>query len=164
MANKSSAAETVAHLLKFDADSRPRQPQSIAVSRLDIEQVFDTAEARETYLIHREISWLGVQLRECRLQRGLTQVELAAAAGVSRATVASIELGVLTEGPRVATLSRLFRVCGKRVNPVLVDISVDDKTGSSTEWESALRQYWQGPAEGEGGVGNVVQYADRKRD
>jgi transcriptional regulator with XRE-family HTH domain len=160
MANKSSAAQTTVTDLR-----RPRPAESIAVSRLDIERVFDTAEARETYLIHREISWLGARLRESRLLQGLTQKELADRARVSRATVASIELGLLTDGPKVATLSKLFRVCGKRVTPLLVDIVRDEKTGNSDEWEGALKQYWHGPTEGGGDVDgdNVVQYGDRKR-
>lgn len=58
-------------------------------------------------------------LRHARLAAGLTQREVAVAAGVPQSTVARIELGRLT--PRLDTLERLMRVAGRTINsaPVL---------------------------------------------
>ncbi|KAB1646203.1 helix-turn-helix transcriptional regulator [Pseudoclavibacter sp. CFCC 14310] len=58
---------------------------------------------------------IGQQIREARDERGLTQTELAAQAGVSRPTVARVELGVAIS---VATLSRLADVLGMEVSLV----------------------------------------------
>ncbi|MGH2718134.1 MAG: helix-turn-helix domain-containing protein [Actinomycetota bacterium] len=50
-------------------------------------------------------------LRRARQRAGLTQRELAVAAGVAQPTVARIESG--REDPRVSTLDRLLRCCGE---------------------------------------------------
>lgn len=57
-------------------------------------------------------------LRHARLEAGLTQREVALAAGVPQSTVARIELGRLT--PRLDTLDRLLRVTGRTIEPTRV--------------------------------------------
>lgn len=53
---------------------------------------------------------VGRDLRTARLHAGLTQRELARAAGTSQATVSAYEAG--RKEPSVATLTRLLHLCG----------------------------------------------------
>lgn len=55
---------------------------------------------------------IGQQIRKARDEQGLTQVELAAKAGVSRPTVARIELGVAIS---IATLEKIVEALGLTV-------------------------------------------------
>lgn len=57
-------------------------------------------------------------LRHARRMAGLTQRDLAAAAGVPQSTVARIELGRLT--PRVDTMDRLLRATGRTIDSTKV--------------------------------------------
>lgn len=52
---------------------------------------------------------IGQQIRKARDERGLTQTELAIKAGVSRPTVARVELGVATS---IATLEKIADALG----------------------------------------------------
>lgn len=55
---------------------------------------------------------IGQQIRKARDAQGLTQTELAARAGVSRPTVARVELGVAIS---IATLEKIVEVLGLTV-------------------------------------------------
>lgn len=52
----------------------------------------------------------GALIREAREIAGLTQAQLAAAAGTKQSVISRWERGV--DEPRVSTLARLFRACG----------------------------------------------------
>lgn len=56
---------------------------------------------------------LGLQFRDARVQRGLTQVELSERSGVSQADISRIERGV--GNPTEATLQRLASVLDHRL-------------------------------------------------
>lgn len=58
---------------------------------------------------------IGQQIRNARDKQGLTQTELAAKAGVSRPTVARVELGVAIS---IATLERIADALGLDVGLV----------------------------------------------
>jgi transcriptional regulator with XRE-family HTH domain len=55
----------------------------------------------------------GTTLQQMRTRAGLSQVELAAAAGTSQATISAYENG--TKQPSVATFSRLLAAAGARL-------------------------------------------------
>lgn len=55
---------------------------------------------------------IGQQIRQARDLQGLTQVELAAKAGVSRPTVARVELG---EAISVAALEKIVKALGMTI-------------------------------------------------
>lgn len=55
---------------------------------------------------------IGQQVRKARYEQGLTQAELAARAGVSRPTVARVELGVAIS---IATLEKIVEALGLTV-------------------------------------------------
>jgi transcriptional regulator with XRE-family HTH domain len=57
-----------------------------------------------------------ILLQEARRAAGLTQRELARRAGVAQPAISRIERGRLS--PRVGTLDRLLRVCGKGIELV----------------------------------------------
>ncbi len=64
-------------------------------------------------------------LRVARKSAGLTQAELARRAGVRQPTVARLEAAAAN--PRVETLDRLLRVCGRRLDAVpLRPASIDE--------------------------------------
>lgn len=54
--------------------------------------------------------WTATTLRDARRTAGLTQVALAARAGVPQSTVGRIEAGLID--PRATTLRELLRACG----------------------------------------------------
>lgn len=54
-------------------------------------------------------------LREARRRAGLTQRQLARRAGMPQPAIARIEAGAVQ--PRVATLDRLLRSCGRALEP-----------------------------------------------
>lgn len=59
---------------------------------------------------------IATSLRRARRRAGLTQRALASTTGVAQPTIARIERG--HESPRVATLERLLRACGERLEAV----------------------------------------------
>ena len=59
---------------------------------------------------------LGLQFRDARVQRGLTQVELSEKSGVSQADISRIERGA--GNPTESTLQRLASVLGHRLEPM----------------------------------------------
>ncbi len=66
-------------------------------------------------------------LKQARRRAGLTQRQLAAAAGVAQPTIARIERGL--EVPRVDTLDRLLRACGDAIEAVPLAGEGIDRTG-----------------------------------
>ena len=62
---------------------------------------------------------LGTRLRQLRESAEMTQEDLAAAAGVGRATIARIESG--EQSPRYATLQSIARGLGRPIEALLVD-------------------------------------------
>ena len=74
-----------------------------------------TIESQPTEAIHDAIMSVGSRVREARRARGWTQLELAAQSGISRASIAQIETGVLREGSRLGTIARLLLMCGEKV-------------------------------------------------
>lgn len=58
-------------------------------------------------------SWIGDALYEARAKAGMSQVELAAATGITQADISRIEKGV--SNPSVKTLSRLADALGRKL-------------------------------------------------
>lgn len=77
-------------------------------------------EAATRRLIARRdiIRSFGALVRDCRRARKLTQGDLAAAAGVSKSTIANIETGMLAEGPRIGTLADLLFIMNHELRPL----------------------------------------------
>lgn len=88
----------------------------------DMRKVYNTPARQERLRLQLEISALGSVLRDARIAAGLTQDELAKKADVGRRTVIDVESGLMKDGPRVATYSRLLHACGKRIKPGVVDL------------------------------------------
>jgi len=65
------------------------------------------------------MSDLGMQLKQARIAKRMTQDELNEASGVSQRLISAIELGKST--PTIPTLERLARALGKRVVVEVVD-------------------------------------------
>lgn len=61
---------------------------------------------------------LGDNVKRARDERGMTQLQLAAAAGLGIATISDIERGQITD-PQLSTIEKLARVLGKPVGALL---------------------------------------------
>jgi len=61
--------------------------------------------------------WSGALIRSARTAAGLTQMELARAAGTSQPTIARYESG--RSEPRASTLDRILAACGQRLEPTV---------------------------------------------
>jgi transcriptional regulator with XRE-family HTH domain len=70
-------------------------------------------------LLERDAEKLSERVRSLRRRRGLTQVALAGAAGVSRSTVARVELG--ESNPDLQTMGKLARALGVPTAALLGD-------------------------------------------
>ena len=70
-------------------------------------RISQSVEGREAYERARRLFELGMQVRELRRRRGLTQTQLARLAGTNQAAIARLESG--GPEPRLSTLERIGR-------------------------------------------------------
>ena len=80
-----------------------------------LESLFQETGNGEVLALAREVSMFGEWVRELRLAARFTQGEVAKRAGLSRTTVQNVENGLVGDGPRLATVFRIMRVCGYRM-------------------------------------------------
>lgn len=90
----------------------------IALLKSATDQELNEAATRRIISKRDIIRSFGAMVRECRRMRKLTQEQLAAATGISKSTIANIETGMLSEGPRIGTLSDLLFVMNHELKPM----------------------------------------------
>ncbi len=78
-----------------------------------------TYQAREEQIAHEGRRVLGRRIKSMRLQAGLSQEQLAKRSGISRVTLARLELG--EHSPRMDTLRAIARGLGCDVKKFLLD-------------------------------------------
>lgn len=93
------------------------QVNGVSSSQADLSGIIDIPAVAREFGIHNVIATFGEILRFSRRGAGLTQAELSGRSGVSRSAIADIEAGIIPDGPRLATLVRLFGACGKIIDP-----------------------------------------------
>lgn len=79
----------------------------------------------------RSVVQLGGAVRQARLDRGLTQAQLAAMAGVSRRWLVMLEQGV-TRGAEYTKISKTLAVLGKEL--MVVDAPVSHLPQTLPDW------------------------------
>lgn len=90
---------------------------------------------------------IGALLRKIRTERGVTQAQLAAAAGVSQGTIGNIESGIRGYGESLVDIARALAVTPELLRGESNTYSLERNTGLTLVKESAVR--YEAPDEGD---------------